>query len=165
MKKQLAATFLLIAFPIFLVSCVSSILKESPPTFSSDVKWNNLPASFEKMDTGIYPAWKNPRTGNVISIVSDCGNSSGAGLLGLHQLVESSVEEFQLVKEQKLLYKNKSALVHHSEGEVDGSPIEIQSMSFRRKDCGYLTSLSGKKNNLESDRKAFEQFNYGLTFP
>ncbi len=164
MKKQLVASLILITFPIFLVSCVSSLLKESPPTFSKDVKWSEPATPFEKMSTPVYPAWKSATTGNVISIVSDCGSSTGPGLLGLHQLIESSVEEFKLVKEQKLLFQNQASIVHYSEGELDGAPIEIQSMSFRRKQCGYLTTLSGKRNNLDGDRKIFQQFNDGLRF-
>ena len=164
MKKQFVASAILIILPILMVSCVSSLLKENPPKFSKEVQWSEPKKPFEKIDTPVYPAWKNKVTGNVISIVSDCGNSSQVGLLALHQLIESSVEEFKLIKEEKIIFQDKTALVHFSQGELDGAPIEIQSLSFRRKDCGYLTALSGKRNNLEDDRKKFELFNESLRF-
>ncbi|MBC7741680.1 MAG: hypothetical protein H7061_05770 [Bdellovibrionaceae bacterium] len=165
MKTQLAASLLLITFPIMMVSCVSSLLKEAPPTFSKDIKWTEPMTPFKKMNTSIYPTWKNKSTGNVISIVSDCGDLAADQNLGsFHQLIEGSVEKFKLVKEQKILFKNKSALIHHSQGELDGQPIEIQAMSFKRKNCGYVTSLTGKKGNLDPDRRAYNQFNESLNF-
>ena len=111
MKKQLAASLILIAFFISMVSCVSSILKESPPTFSKNVNWSEPAQPFERLNTAVYPAWKSKVTGNVISIVSDCSNSSGPGLLGLHRLIENSIEDFKLIKEQKPNFQNQAALV------------------------------------------------------
>ncbi len=164
MKKQLAASFFLISFPIFLASCVSSLLKEAPPTFSKEIKVTAPQDPFNKMGSEIYPAWRNKTTGNVISIISECNSESLPSLQVLHQSIEGSVESFKLIKEQKVTFKNKPALVRNSEGELDGEPIEIQSMSFKRKNCGYVSSLTGKKNNLEKDRKAFQHFNESLSF-
>ncbi len=113
----------------------------------------------------VYPTWKNKNTGNVISIISDCSEAGGEqSLNSLHQMVEGSVDNLKIIKEEKIFFKNKPALLHYSQGELDSLPIEIESMSFKRKNCSYLTSLSGKKGNLELDRKAYRQFSESLTF-
>lgn len=164
MKKQLAATFLIITSPFLIVSCVSSLLKEKAPTFSKDIQYKDPQSGFSKVNLSVYPAWKNSKTGNVISIVSDCNENGVASLANLHQLITSSVEEAKTVKQEQLTFKDKPALLYLTEGSLDGQPISIRSLSFKRKDCGYVSSLSGKPASLEVDLAAFNAFNESFSF-
>lgn len=164
MQKQLVATILIIFMPFLFVSCVSSILKDKPPTFSSEIKLQDLQSPFEKMRTSVFPSWKNTQTGNVISIVSDCNPSSTYTLSSLHQLIEGSVEKAQVVTEENLTIQDRPSLLKVVNAELDGHPIEVRSVSFIKKSCGYVSSLSGKKGTLEADRAAFDQFLNSLSF-
>ena len=164
MKKQLVATVILIAIPFLFVSCVSSLLKEKAPTFSSEIKLTAPKSPFMKTDTSVYPSWKNSVTGNVISIVSDCNDGSTSKLSVLHQLIEDSLEEVKVLKEETMALHNRPALLKVVSANLDGHPIEVQSVSFKRKSCGYLASLSGKSNTLIKDTTQFEQFLNGLVF-
>ncbi len=164
MKKQLAATFILISTPFLFVSCVSSLLQEKAPTFSSEVAYTAPQTNFKKINRSVFPAWKNSKTNNVISIVSDCNENSAITLAGLNQLILDSVEQAKLIKQQQIVFKNKPALLSFGEGALDGAAIEIRSMSFKRKNCGYVTSLSGKPNTLDQDQKYYDAFNESLTF-
>lgn len=164
MKKQLVATVILIAIPFFFVSCVSSILKEKPPTFSNEIKLIAPQPPFVKTETSVFPSWKNTLTGNVISIVSDCNDGSSSKLTALHQLIEDSLEDIRVVKEETLALQNRPAHLKVVTAKLDGHPIEVRSISFKRKSCGYLASLSGKTNSLLKDTTQFEQFISGLVF-
>lgn len=164
MKKQLAATFLIIALPFLTVSCVSSILKEKAPTFSKEIQFKDPQSGFVKTNLSVYPAWKNSKSGNVISIISDCNENGTASLSSLHQLITSSVEESKIVNQEHLTFKEKPALLYVTEGQLDGQAIAIRSISFKRKDCGYVSSLSGKPASLASDLTTFNSFNESFSF-
>ena len=164
MKKQLVATALLLFVPIFYVSCVSSILKDAPPTFSSEIKVTDPVAPFVKTKTSVFPSWKSSKSGNVISVVSDCDPNSNLTLQKLHQLVEDSLYNLAVLKEETQTFQGRPSFYKRVSGELDGRPIEVISISFKRKACGYVSSLSGKKETLEQDLKNFETFNNGLRF-
>lgn len=164
MKKQLVATFIILLLPFAFGSCVSSLLKEAPPTFSNEILIKSPTKPFVKTETSIYPSWKNTQTGNVISIISDCKENSPYKLSNLHLILESSLENIQVSAENTITLNNKPAFHRVIKAQLDGSPIEIQSVSFKRKSCGYVASLSGKENNLSTDQKQFEQFINGFSF-
>lgn len=164
MKKQLAATLFIIASPFLMVSCVSSLLKEKAPTFSKDIQFKDPQAGFVKVNLSVYPAWKSSKTGNVISVISDCNENDVASLSSLHYLITSSIEEAKTTKQEPLTFKDKPALLYMTEGKLDGQDITIRSLSFKRKSCGYVSSLSGKPATIESDLNTFHSFNESFSF-
>ena len=95
-------------------------------------------------------------------MVSDCNENNT--LTGLHSLITDSIEQAKLVKQQQITFKQRPALLYLTEGSLDGQSIEIQSISFKRKNCGYVSSLSGKPKSIELDQKAFDAFNESFSF-
>jgi len=164
MKKQLVATFSVIVIPFLFASCISTLLKETHPSFSKEISLTDPEKPFTKTDTSIFPSWKNTTTGNVISIISDCAENTSYKLSNLHQLIESGLDDIKLLKEESLTFQKKPALSRIVHAYLDGQPIEIQSVSFKRKSCGYVVTLSGKINNLSFDRPQFEHFINGFRF-
>ena len=164
MKKQLAVTILLLSMPLFYVSCVSSLLKESPPTFSQEIKYNEPAAPFARMNTSVFPSWKNSKTGNVISIISDCDPGSSLSLSNLHLILEDSLTQVLVLKEESTTLHDRPAYFKNITAQLDGHAIEVTSISFKRKNCGYVSSLSGKKDGLGQDKTVFDTFNKGLSF-
>jgi DNA-binding transcriptional ArsR family regulator len=164
MKKHLALTLLIISAPLFIVSCVSSLLKDGPPTFSNEIKITSPQAPYNEMKTSVFPSWKNTKSGNVISIISDCNENSYYKLSNLHQLVEDSLESITLIKEEPLVLQNKPAASRHISALLDGHQIEVKTVSFKRKSCGYVTSLSGKTGQIAQDQNLFNQFISGFIF-
>ncbi len=164
MKKQLAATIFTIAFPILMVSCVSTILKEKEPTFSKQINYKDPQVNFVKLNVSVYPTWKNSKTGNVISIVSDCSENFSGTLTSLQQLIAGSIEEAKIMKQESITLQGKPALLYLTEGQLDGQPIAVRSISFKRKACGYVSALSGRPTSLAADLKAYESFNESFSF-
>lgn len=164
MKKQLVLLFLLICSAFYLTACVSSLLKDSPPTFSKEINYKAPPASFVALKTSVFPSWKNSKSGNVISLISECETPLSSNLQGLHRIVEDSLTEIKVVHEENTTFQNKPAYAKKITAQLDGLAIETHSISFKRKSCGYVTTLSGKAGMLEPDQSAFEQFKQGLSF-
>ena len=164
MKKQLVASLFIILVPFIFVSCVSTLLKEKAPTFSDEITFSEPEKPFLRQSTAVFPAWKSQQNGNVLTIVSDCQSGSATGLSGLHRLIENSLEKVSVLEEVSQEFQGKPALRRTVQAELDGHKIELFSISFKRLNCGYVSSLSGKTGTLESDKKIFEQFINGFKF-
>lgn len=164
MKKQLVATIIISSLPFLFISCVSTLLKDSPPTFSKEIKVKDPAKPFSKTTTAVYPSWKSSKSGNVIAIVSDCDPNSSYSLNNLHLLVEEPLSNVKVLQEETFTMQNKPAVRRLVTAQLDDSQIEVESISFKRKSCSYVTSLSGKIDGLNADRAQFEQFNNGLSF-
>ena len=164
MKKQLVTTLLVCLFPILFTACVSSVLQGGPPTFSTEIKLLPPNAPFVATKSSVFPSWRNPKSGNVISIISDCDPNSAYSLSGLHHMVEDALTEVKIDTETNVTFQDKPAVQKKLVAELDGQPIEIRSISFRRKSCGYVSTLSGKVGTLDQDQDAFTKFNSGLKF-
>ncbi len=164
MKKQLVATLVIIALPFLMVSCVSTILQEKAPTFSKEINFKDPQSPFVRVNLSVYPAWKNPKTGNVISIVSECSENYSGSLSGLHQLITGSIEDPKTLKQDSITFKQRPALLYLTEGQLDGQPIAVRSISLKRKNCGYVSSLSGRPASLPTDQRSFDEFNESFSF-
>lgn len=164
MKKQLVATFFIILVPFIFVSCVSTLLKEKAPTFSNEISFKNPQSPFERQRTEVFPAWRNPQSGNVITIISDCQNAASSSLSSLHRLVENSLEKVAVNSEETIEFQGRPAISRAVQAELDGHRIELYSLSFKRVNCGYVSSLSGKPGSLDTDKKIYEQFLNGFSF-
>ncbi len=164
MKKQLAAVAFAIFLPLLFVACVSSLLKEKAPTFSSEVKFLPPTEPFVVLNKSVFPSWKSRLTGNVLSILSDCQAGNPTSFHDLHHMIEDSVDSPQVASETTTTFQNKPALQRIIRAELDGSPLEIKSLAFKRVNCGYLVSLSGKPEHLKTDQGAFDSFLKSLTF-
>lgn len=164
MMKQLLATLILVLTPFLLASCVSSLLKEKPPTFSDEVTFTSPKTPFFRLTKSVYPSWKNKQTGNVLSIFSDCQTGMTSTLSELQRIIEDSVENSKRLAENQIQYQNKPALQRTLSGEVENNSIQIKSIAFKRLNCGYVVSLSGKPEQLHLDDNAFELFIQSLTF-
>jgi len=164
MKKYLLLTSLIILAPFLLISCVSNLLKEKAPTFSKDVSFEQPQGAFYQLDKSVFPSWKNKTTGNVISIFSDCQTEAPRTLNDLQKYIEDSIENSERTKETVIQFQNKPALQLTLQGQLEGNPIQVQSISFVRESCGYVVSLSGKPQQLKQDQHAYDQFLASLTF-
>lgn len=164
MKKQLSAALFIILSPVLFVSCVSTFLKEKAPTFSTEVSYVSPIAPFALLNKSVFPSWKNKKTGNVLSIVSDCQPENAVTLSELQRMIEDSVESPRLAKESFIAFQDRPALQRILHGELDQSPIEVRSTAFKRLNCGYVVSLSGRPDQVGLDQSSLELFLQSLKF-
>ena len=158
--------FTVITYSLFLTSCsVSSLLnlKEAAPVFSNEIILPDLPVDFViKKDTS-FPSWKNTKTANMISVLSDCSNSD-MNLKNAHAVITNAIDNEIVIEEKKVEFKNTSGFYRKVTGRIDGHYIEIQSTSFKFKKCFYVTSLSGLLEKTASDLQLWQTFNQNIEF-
>lgn len=157
-KKHLG----LISF-LFLTSCLSSLLKEPAPTFSDEIQLPAVISEFTQQKTSTYPSWKNKKTSNVISVISECSDSN-LTLKSAHSMITNAVENETILDEKKTKHKDSLAYFRKISGLIEGHNLEIQSLSFKFKNCFYVSSLSGSKEKIALDLNAWTTFNQNIEF-
>ncbi len=150
----------------FLTSCsISSLLNlsEKPPVFSTDIILPNLTSEFKKQTESVFPSWKNKKTSNVISVFSDCTDTT-QNLKSVHSTITNSIENETVVEAKKVSINNNEGYFRKVYGQIDGHDIEIISSSFKYKNCVYLSSLSGQRTKINSDLNSWQIFNQNIEF-
>ena len=148
---------------VILPGCLSSLLKEPAPTFANELILPKPPVAFIAQNNSAFPSWKNKNTSNVISVLSEC-TVQDTNLKTTHALITNAIENEIVLEEKKINLKNTTRYFRKVSGQVDGQPIEIQSTSFKYKNCFYLSSLSGQHEKIDSDLKNWNEFNQNIEF-
>lgn len=154
------------AFPLFFLfstGCVSSLLKEPPPKFSSDAILPEPNSSYERNTESNFPTWKHKSSGVVMSIFSDCENPD-ANLNEAHRLLSDSVENSKLETESRETIGGKRVFVKNFSGEIEAQPIDIWTAAFRHDRCVYVSSLSGHPKKPETLKTEWFQFIENIKF-
>jgi hypothetical protein len=155
--------YILIFSFLFLNSCLSSLLKEPAPTFSDEIQLPAVISEFTQQKTSTYPSWKNKKTSNVISVISECSDVN-LTLKSAHAMITNAVESETVLEEKKSKHKDLPAYFRKISGQIDGHDLEIQSLSFKYKNCFYVSSISGSKEKIAQDVNTWTTFNQSIEF-
>lgn len=148
---------------LLVPGCISNIFKEPKPTFSNEIILPELPESFNRLKTPIYPSWKNKNTGNVITVISDC-NEGLYNLKSIHQLMIDSIDRPQIIDEKETQINQRLSYYKKIKGSVDEKTVVIESYSVQQNKCLYIFSLAGKPDGLSANKKDFLQFVEKMSF-
>ena len=160
LKKIIISLFILIIVP----GCISSFFKEPAPTFSNDIIYADPKSNFVRLNSYIYPTWKNTKNGSVISLISDCTDNL-YDIKSIHTLINDSLDQFKVISEKMTqLEMGHPSYYRRLLGQIDSKSVEVQVYSFQHKKCNYLTSLSGDPKKISADLEAFQYFNKQLNF-
>ena len=154
----------LIGFTLFFcLGCISSILKEPAPQFSTEIIVPSAPERFSALKTSTYPSWKNESTQNVISLISDCKNSS-YNLMTVHDLIAGAMETPKVQEEKMMQVNGRASYFKKTTGQIDGAAIQTFSTSLRHNNCYYLSFISGNPERISQDLSAWNEFNKKIDF-
>lgn len=110
-------------------------------------------------------AWKNVKTGNVISYISDCQDPTDPPLDQITNGVIGALSDLKVLEEQTTTVQEREGRRVHASGKVDGVPTEIDILAFKRNHCIYILSYVGVKKAFPEDRPAFAKFIDGFKAP
>ena len=96
-------------------------------------------------------------------MISECSDSN-LTLKSVHAVITNAVENETILVEKKVKHKDSPAYFRKVSGLIEGHNLEIQSLSFRFKNCFYVSSLSGAKENIASDENTWTTFNQNIEF-
>lgn len=163
MQRQLYQLFFIICTLIALNSCVSVKLGEN---FQSSAKKNftftepNQP--FVKVDLDqADEAWQSSKTGNNISIFTDCRPNSSS-LKSLRSSLFGGVEDLIVNEEKTLTFNNREALQSVITGKMEGVPVKINILIFKKNECVYNITYVALTERYEKEIPIFKKFLEGF---
>lgn len=149
----------LIIFLMNLLACVSvNLPTSSKGTPAKGIVYKEPGHGFDPI-TEKYgdKTWKNRKTNNLISVLSECGGNDPS-LESLQSELESAMQETDNQESKKLMFNDREALWSEVTGKIDGIPVKLASMIFKKNACNYVITLSGQSKNFEADKNTFQDF-------
>jgi hypothetical protein len=145
---------------LFLTSCVSVQLQK--PLVLEKSKFYSLVTPGSPFISSAQPQmdhyWRNPKTGNAISLQTACSEKYDPSLQDLTYQSIQGIEDIEKVKEARTQYNERAALGAEYKGHVDGIAVSIQLIAFKKNNCSYVISYFGKKSEIQVDQNKFDNF-------
>lgn len=151
---------------LLLGSCVSVQFPGGKSAPAKDVEYKAPAAPYKEITTSkADKTWLSSKTGNTISYLSECGNGSDPSLSQIENESLSALSNLEVVKSEALTYNSRAAHQTVAHGEVDGIPVQISLLVFKKNGCNYTLSYGGVKEQFASEQLSFEEFKRNFKAP
>jgi hypothetical protein len=103
-------------------------------------------------------AWIDSKRGTTISFQSSCDEPAESSL---DSIIMSSTEEIlekEFLSKTNLIYNERMAIRANIAGHVDGVPILVDVVVFKKNACNYFISYVALKEHHKKDLNTFEYF-------
>ncbi len=167
-ERQTAPFFtrtLVLLWPLVFSACVSVDLgaKHVP---GDAFKFTPPPAPFTQLDEdNLHQAWQNPKNGNSISVFSNCNEKADPTLNVIQKEILSVLENQRNEERISQVFNQREELVTTTSGKLDGFPIKMKVLSFKKNLCSYSLNYTATPSSFEDDINSFENFILGFTVP
>ena len=151
---------------LFFVGCVSVSLNSGKTKKAQDLKMKEPQNPFHsiKTDNADY-AWQSDKTGNTIAVLSECNTPTDISLKNLESDSLTALSQIKIVNSEKQTFNNREALQTTADGKVDGVPIRLDLLVFKKNYCNYTLSFVGRKSSFDSEREYFDKFKQSFEAP
>jgi hypothetical protein len=166
--KRLTALLSLVCFICLLsiTSCVSVSLRTPKTKRSTGVRFNELPAPFQREPlSDVDVAWKNRDNGNMISFLSECQDQSDPSLDGIVSSALEGLTDLRIEAKESPTIQGREARRVEASGKVDGVSTKIDLLVFKRDSCIYILTYGGVKTAFDANRQDFNRFVEGFRAP
>lgn len=151
---------------LLLSGCVSVELPNSKTTSAKDVQWSAPGGQFKEIKaTNADKTWLSSRTGNTISFLSECGNAADPSLQTLESESLSALGKINTISSKIYDFNGRAARNSVSTGEVDGVPVQLELLVFKKNGCNYTLSYGGVMKQYDAEHKNFEDFKQNFKAP
>lgn len=141
-----------------LSGCVSVNLGSEKSTRSKDIKYQAPNGSFKSISNpNADQAWQNEKTGNTISFLSECPPPDSS-LEGMTEEFTGILKSKQIKSTKEDFFNGREALHTWTEGKLDGIPMKVHSLVYKRNGCSFLLTLVGRTKVFDQDQAEFDRF-------
>ena len=149
-----------------VVACVSVNLGRSEITRSKVATFAQPNPEFKKFDAPVVDhAWRHPKDGNSISVISQCEEGSGFSLEEIKAATIAEVESAKVIEEKDFELNERAAKSLTLSGAMDGVASQLKVVSFRKHDCIYSLTYVAKPATFKKHLASFDEFVKGYKVP
>lgn len=144
-------------------SCVSVGLKQKAADKSKSYSFTQPSGNFEKIKSVQADlAFQDPTTGHTIAMISECSDSLDPSIESLESEITSSIQNAKAISQTEVMTNSRSGRHSLFSGTMDGVPVNIEILVFKKSSCAYTLTLMGREKGFENQRKYFENFKKGF---
>ncbi|MGZ6427251.1 MAG: hypothetical protein ACXWQ4_17815 [Bdellovibrio sp.] len=148
------------------MSCVSVKLPSGKITPAKNVEYKAPPAPFKEIAVeNSDKAWLSRETGNTISFLSECGGNIELSLKQIETDSLSALADLETLKEEEISYNGRAARQSLSKGTIDGVPVQLALLVFKKNGCNFTLIYGGKRKNFETEKRFFDTFKDSFEAP
>ncbi len=163
--KHPKALFLLLLY-FLLNGCVSVNLPSSSGWKAPTVEFKAPPKPFVPMENkNADKAWISEKNGNTISYLSECGSPVDPPLQQIEADTLNFLENLKIISSDSKTFNGRESLETLAQGNVDGVPVKMRVLTFKKNNCSYSLVYGGVKDKFNSEVSYFEQFLKGFKAP
>lgn len=153
------AKIIAVGIALGTTACVSVALKKEPVVKSDRYTYSAPSGIFKSVDPdNADVAWRNPKTGNTIAVISECTTVRDPELTTLENESLSALTSTKILSSNRMIYNDREALRSLAEGNVDGVPVKMDVVNFKKSTCIYSLTYFGMASSFASDKGEFETF-------
>ncbi|MNJ93221.1 hypothetical protein D3C87_109000 [compost metagenome] len=144
---------------LLLSSCVSVKLGGSKVTSAKDVKFDAPSSPYKEIKApNSDKAWISGKTGNTISYLSECGGTLDLSLTQIESDSLTVMNKLEVLKAEVTQFNGREAHKSIASGEVDGVPVQISLVVFKKNNCNYTLSYGGVQRQFAAEEQIFNRF-------
>ena len=160
--KKLNKIFYILTPLIILVmasACVSvKIPMTAAPEKATDVSAKSPSAPFKSSSSANSDGmWVSSKTASTITYFTSCSPNEPA-LKTIRSTAFSSLEGVDVSKEENITINEREGLKSNIEGKLEGVPVKVQFIVFKKNSCSYHLSYVALKENFEKELDQFTNF-------
>ena len=151
---------------LLLSSCVSVNLPGGKVTSAKDVQFAEPGTPFKSIKAANADrTWLSKKTGNTISYLSECGGTADPSLQSVETESLSALNKMQILSTDATTYNGREARQTLANGQLDGVPVQILLLIFKKNGCTYTLSYGGIEKQFSAELRQFESFKASFKAP
>jgi hypothetical protein len=160
MNKQLLRISLSLFTLILLCDCRSLLIPAAAPIRKAEhVAFTAPKAPYQVISSANADvAWLSSKTGNTISFLSECESPADPSMKQIQNESLSVLNNLKVESDDEVPYNGRQALVSVATGHVDGVPIKMKLVIFKKNNCNYTLSYAGVEKNFSPELPEFNRF-------
>jgi hypothetical protein len=110
-------------------------------------------------------AWQNSKTGNTLAVLTECSETIDPSLKSLEGEMVQALDTPNTLKSENSVFEDRESLRSLVAGKVDGVPVKMDILTFKKNSCSYILTYMGKSEKFDQDHQIFENFLKGFKVP
>jgi hypothetical protein len=159
MNKNFTTSIFILALSLsVLPSCVSVQIPNAVIEKAKNVSVKAPASPFRSSKSpSADEMWVSHKTASTISYFTSCSSSEPA-LKAIRTNAFASLEKVDVTKEEEVQINEREGLKSNIEGKMEGIPVKIQFIVFKKNSCSYHLSYVALKENFDKELDQFTNF-------
>lgn len=150
---------LILILSLSFTACVSVSLPKASGKKATNLEFSAPAAPFQAIKTeSADAAWLSAKTGNTISYLSDCESPIDPSVKQIESESLSALTNLKIESSDEIPYNGRQAAVSVASGAVDGVPVKMKLLVFKKNNCNYTLTYAGVEKNFSAEVKEFNRF-------